>query len=273
MGAGMAMVLNTNLNSLFAQRSLARAGADVATAMQRLSSGRRINAAKDDPAGLAIAERMTAQIRGLGQAGRNINDGISLAQTAEGAIGQLGDNYQRIRELAVQAANDTNNTEDRLAIQLETSQLILENRRIVADTRFNGMALLDGSFAGSIQASDRAGDTIGFTIAAMVTHEDADIDMRSHAGATAALQAVDRKLEFLNTQRASLGAMQNRLTYAYGNAAMAAENLEAARSRILDTDYAAETATLARGLILQQVATAMLAQANSMPNLILQLLR
>jgi flagellin len=269
----MALILNTNVNSLFAQRSLARAGADVSTAMQRLSSGRRINSAKDDPAGLAIAERMTAQLRGLSQAGRNINDGISLAQTAEGAIGQLGENYQRIRELAVQAANDTNNAGDRRAIQLEVNQLILENRRIVADTRFNGIALLDGSFAGSIQTSDRAGDTIDFSIDAMVTREDADIDMTSHAGATAALEFIDRKLEFLNTQRASLGAMQNRLGYAHDNAAMTAENLEAARSRILDTDYAAETAALARGLILQQVASAMLAQANSMPNLILQLLR
>jgi flagellin len=273
MGAGMAMTLNTNTNSLFVQRALARSGTDVARSLQRLSSGLRINSAKDDPAGLAIAQRMTSQLRGLSQAGRNLNDGISLAQTAEGAIGELGNNYQRIRELAVQAASDTNNANDRLAIQLETNELIKENRRIVAETRFNGRALLDGSFAGAIQASDRAGDTIDFTIGAMVTRDDADIDMSSHAGATAALAFLDKKLDFLNVQRASLGAMQNRLGYAYDNAMMASENLAASRSRILDTDYAAETAALARGLILQQVGYAMPAQANTMPNQILQLLR
>ncbi|HEX8603598.1 MAG TPA: flagellin [Pseudoduganella sp.] len=269
----MAMILNTNTDSLFVQRALARSGADVARSIQRLSSGLRINSAKDDPAGLAIAQRMTAQLRGLGQAGRNLNDGISLAQTAEGAIGELGNNYQRIRELAVQAANDTNNANDRQAIQLEANALITENRRIVAETRFNGTALLDGSFAGAIQASDRAGDTIDLAIGAMVTREDADIDMSSHAGATAALTYLDKKLDFLNMQRASLGAMQNRLGYAYGNTMMASENLAAARSRIMDTDYAAETAALARGLILQQVGYAMLAQANTRPNQILQLLR
>jgi flagellin len=269
----MAMTLNTNLDSLFAQRALARSSAAVATSIQRLSSGLRINSAKDDPAGLAIADRMSAQLRGLSQAGRNLNDGISVAQTAEGAISEIGNNYQRIRELAVQAANDTNNANDRLAIQLETNALIKENRRIVADTRFNGIALLDGSFSSAIQASDRAGDTIDFSIGALFTQGDADIDMSSHAGATAALQFIDKKLDFLNLQRAGLGAMQNRLSYANSNAAMASENLAAARSRIQDTDYAAETAALARNLILQQVGFAMLAQANSRPNLILQLLR
>ncbi|WP_338767703.1 flagellin [Massilia sp. METH4] len=269
----MAMILNTNIDSLFVQRALARSTAEATTALQRLSSGRRINSAKDDPAGLAIAERMTAQLRGLSQAGRNLNDGISLAQTAEGAIGQLGDNYQRIRELAVQAANDTNNANDRLAIQLETNALILENRRIVADTRFNGIALLDGTFSGSIQASDHAGDTIDVAIAAMEVREDRDIDMRSHAGATAALEYIDKKLEFLNQQRAKLGAMQNRLGYAHDNAMMASENLAAARSRIMDTDYAAEASKLTRAQILQQAGFAMLAQANSMPKMILQLLR
>lgn len=269
----MAMILNTNVDSLFVQRALGRSTAEAATALQRLSSGLRINSARDDPAGLAIAQRMSAQLRGLSQAGRNLNDGISVAQTAEGAIGELGNNYQRIRELAVQAASDTNNASDRQAIQIEASQLILENRRIVADTRFNGIALLDGSFSGAIQASDRAGDTIDFSIGATVTREDGDIDMSSHAGATAALQYLDRKLETINQQRASLGAMQNRFTYAYGNTMMASENLAAARSRIMDTDYAAEASKLTRAQILQQAGYAMLAQANSMPKMILQLLR
>ncbi|TWI61568.1 flagellin [Pseudoduganella lurida] len=268
----MAITL-TNVNSLFAQRALARAGADTTTVLQRLSSGLRINSAKDDAAGLAISDRMTSRLRGLTQAGRNLNDGISLTQTAESAIGQLGDNFQRIRELAVQAANDTNNASDRDAIQQETNELVKENRRIVAVTRFNGIALLDGSFHGSIQASERAGDVIPIHIAAMFTAQEEDIDMGSHAGATAALKYIDGKLDFFNLQRASLGAMQNRLGRAYDNASNAFTNLSDARSRILDTDYAAEAATLTRSQILQQAASAMLAQANSMPNQILTLLR
>lgn len=269
----MAMHLNTNVNSLFAQRALARAGMDVATSLQRLSSGLRINSAKDDAAGLAIAGRMTSRLRGLDQAGRNINDGISLAQTAEGALAQIGDNFQRIRELAVQAANDTNNHSDRAAIQLETDELVKENRRIVTDTRFNGIALLDGSFAGAIQVGDRAGDLLMFAIAAVFTHEDEAIDMGSHAGATAALTYIDSKIDFIGIERARLGAMQNRLTYAYNNTRVMAENLTASRSRIVDTDFAAEAATMTRAQILQQAASAMLSQANAMPNQILQLLR
>jgi flagellin len=269
----MAMTLNTNVTSLFAQRSLARAGQDVAGALQRLSSGLRINSAKDDAAGLAISQRMTSQLRGLSQAGRNINDGISLTQTAESGMSQLGDNFQRIRELAVQAANDTNSSSDRDAIQRETNELMKENRRIVEDTKFNGIALLDGSFNGAIQASDRAGDHIMVTIAAMFTANETDIDMSDHAGATVALQYIDSKLDFINVQRASMGAMQNRLGHAYENATMTATNLSAARSQILDTDFAADAAMLTRSQILQQAASAMLAQANSMPNQILQLLR
>ncbi|QGZ39957.1 flagellin [Pseudoduganella flava] len=269
----MAMTLNTNVSSLFAQRALTRSGMDVTTSLQRLSSGLRINSAKDDAAGLAISERMTSRLRGLAQAGRNINDGISLTQTAESALGQIGDNFQRIRELAVQAANDTNNASDRRAIQLEADELVKENQRLVVDTRFNGMALLDGSFSGAIQASERAGDLLMFQIAAVFTHEDEDIDMSDHAGATLALQYIDSKIDFIDIERARLGAMQNRLTYAYNNVSMTSENLAASRSRILDTDFAAEAANLTRAQILQQAGSAMLAQANSMPNQILQLLR
>jgi flagellin len=268
----MAITL-TNVNSLFAQRALARAGTDMATVLQRLSSGLRINAAKDDAAGLAISDRMTARLRGLTQSGRNINDGISLTQTAESAIGQIGDNFQRIRVLAVQAANDTNSASDRDAIQQETNELLKESRRIVETTRFNGIALLDGSFHGTIQASERAGDSIAIHIAAMFTAQDDDLDMGSHAGATAALKYIDAKLDFFNVQRAGLGAMQNRLGFAYDNASNAFANLADARSRILDTDYAMEAANLTRSQILQQAASAMLAQANSMPNQILTLLR
>lgn len=269
----MAMTLNTNVASLFAQRALARAGSDVETSLRRLSSGLRINSAKDDAAGLAISSRMTSRMQGLTQAGRNINDGISLAQTAESGIGQLGDIFQRVRELAVQAANDTNNASDRAAIQTETNELMSESRRIASVTRFNGIALLDGSFNGSIQASERAGDLLTITISAMFTPDDEDIDMNSHDGATAALKFIDRKLEFFNLERARLGAVQNRLTYAYSNTSMTYENLASARSQILDTDFAAEAASLTRAQILMQAASAMLAQANSMPNQILTLLR
>ena len=269
----MAMTLNTNVNSLFAQRSLARANMDVETSLRRLSSGLRISSARDDAAGLAISDRMTSRMRGLTQAGRNINDGISLAQTAESGVSQLSDIYQRVRELAVQAANDTNNASDRAAIQTETNQLVLEGRRIAETTRFNGIALLDGSFNGAIQASERAGDTLTIMISAMFTRDDEDIDMSSNDGATAALKFIDTKLDFFNLERARLGAVQNRLTYAYNNSAMAYENLASARSQTLDTDFAAEAASLTRAQILQQAASAMLAQANSMPRQILTLLR
>jgi flagellin len=269
----MAVTINTNVNALFAQRMLVRSGSDVETSLRRLSSGLRINSAKDDAAGLAIADRMTSRLRGLDQAGRTINDGISIAQTAESALGQIGDNFQRIRELAVQAANDTNNASDRRAIQTETDELVKENRRIVEDSRFNGLMLLDGSFKGAIQAGDKVGDLLTFTIPAVFTNEDEDIDMGDHAGATLALEYIDAKLGFLNTERARLGAVQERLSYAYENAASMREHLAESRSRIADTDFASEASSLTRAQILQQAGNAMLAQANSMPNQILQLLR
>ncbi len=275
----MPLTINNNLNSLFAQRALGRAGADVSASLQRLSSGLRINSAKDDAAGLAISQRMGAQLRGLSQAGRNINDGISLTQTAESAIGQIGDNFQRIRELAVQAASDTNNSSDRAAIQQEADELVKENYRIATDTNFNGLKLLDGSFNGALQIGHRAGDVLMLNLPSMFRQNSGGgfaedpISLANHADATLALTYLDGQLANINLQRAKLGATQNRLTFAYENVQSMSINLSESRSRIVDTDFAAEAANLTRSQILQQAGSAMLAQANSMPNQILQLLR
>lgn len=275
----MPLTINNNVNSLFAQRALGRAGADVSASLQRLSSGLRINSAKDDAAGLAISQRMGAQLRGLTQAGRNINDGISLTQTAESAIGQLGDNFQRIRELAVQAANDTNSSSDRAVIQREADELVRENYRIATDTNFNGLKLLDGSFNGALQIGHRAGDVLMLNLPSIFKQNSSGgfaedpISLASNADATAALTYLDGQLANINLQRAKLGATQNRLTFAYENVQSMSGNLAESRSRIVDTDFAAEATNLTRSQILQQAASAMLAQANSMPNQILQLLR
>ncbi len=275
----MPLSINNNVNSLFAQRALGRAGADLSASLQRLSSGLRINSAKDDAAGLAISQRMGAQLRGLTQAGRNINDGISLTQTAESAIGQLGDNFQRIRELAVQAANDTNSSSDRAVIQREADELVRENYRIATDTNFNGLKLLDGSFNGALQIGHRAGDVLMLNLPSIFKQNSSGgfaedpISLASNADATAALTYLDGQLANINLQRAKLGATQNRLTFAYENVQSMSGNLAESRSRIVDTDFAAEATNLTRSQILQQAASAMLAQANSMPNQILQLLR
>ncbi|AXA92874.1 flagellin [Massilia sp. YMA4] len=275
----MALTLNTNPSSLFAQRALTRSGADMSSVLQRLSSGLRINSARDDAAGLVISQGMTAQMRGLTQAGRNINDGISLTQTAESAVGTIGENFQRIRELAVQAANDTNSAGDRAAMQREADELIKENFRIATDTNFNGLKLLDGSFNGAVQLGHRAGDVVMLTISSLFQQTDGGafaeppLSLANHADATAALTYLDKQLANINVQRAHLGAMQNRLTHAFENVQTMSGNLAESRSRILDTDFAADAANLTRTQILQQAGSAMLAQANTLPNQILQLLR
>ncbi len=396
----MALVINTNINSLTAQRNLSSSQGSLATSMQRLSSGLRVNSAKDDAAGLAIAERMNAQIRGLNVAARNANDGISLAQTAEGSLGKIGDMLQRMRELAVQSANATNSASDRTALQAEVSQLRSEIGRVAGSTAFNGTNLLDGNFTaanfqvgansgqiitvGSIVnastnqlgstnfASDTlavapvggtayanlgavadgnikiAGESIGALgtatsnaerigqIAAGINNVSsktginasfdsvagtlvltsknsiaadtvtvagttgtnggvtslADIglttnagftavekkgidtlDISSYAGSALALQQIDSALNQINSSRADLGALQSRFENAASNIAIQAENTSAARGRIVDADFAAETANMSRANILQQAGTAMVAQANQLPQQVLQLLR
>ena len=377
-------VINTNVMSLNAQRNLSQSNNDLATSIERLSTGLRINSAKDDAAGLAISERFTSQIRGLDQAVRNANDGISLAQTAEGALGEVANNLQRIRELSVQSSNATNSSSDRAALQAEVSQLLTEINRVADQTTFNGVNLLDGSFSGAVfqiganagenitvssladantaalgsvsqatasvaasgltgfasgiaaggvtvngvdigaiagagSAAERAGQlvdainevssqtnvgasydsatgqitltgsqdiiiagteddatTAGWanaTVATAATSTGIDtLDISSYAGAQLGIQLVDSALSNINSSRADLGALQSRFESVVSNLQTTSENLSASRSRIQDADFAAETAALTRGQILQQAGTAMLAQANSAPQNVLSLL-
>ncbi len=390
----MPQTINTNIVSLNAQRNLNMSQSSLATSMQRLSSGLRVNSAKDDAAGLAIAERMNTQVRGLNVAARNANDGISLAQTAEGALGKLGDMLQRMRELAVQSANATNNATDRAALQAEVAQLKEEIQRVATTTSFNGTKVLDGSFtAQSFQVGANAGETIvlsaivnaeldalgtlevadsyqattaagmaftdpaaatsisinGVTVSvgalggrtgaqtitalqdALQTAKDAsaanaaaldgvtlaadgtisldstsvqaitigatvnmstapattagtltanaaetgiaNLTIASAESAAFAITAIDTALTAINEARGTLGAVQSRFENAIANIQVTAENLSAARGRIMDADFAAETANLSRAQILQQAGTAMVAQANQLPQQVLQLLQ
>ncbi|MES2102197.1 MAG: flagellin [Pseudomonadota bacterium] len=384
----MSLSINTNVNSLTAQRNLGASQSSLATSMQRLSSGLRVNSAKDDAAGLAISERMNTQIRGLNVAARNANDGISLAQTAEGALGKIGDMLQRMRELAVQSANATNNQTDRDALQAEVGQLKEEIQRVASTTKFNGTALLDGSFTSkAFQVGANSGETItlasvanaqlaglgtltppptysqttaaavgafatgivagalsingvGIVTAAtadaptqataldaafaaakaanpsalanvtmtagVITSTDQNLTIAGTmagvtgitAGTTAgtatpgvqetgianltigtaedaasAMDAIDSALTAINTARGTLGAVQSRFENAIANIQVTSENLSAARGRIVDADFAAETANMSRANILQQAGTAMVAQANQLPQQVLQLLR
>jgi flagellin len=374
-------VIYTNVLSLNAQRNMLRSSGDLATSMQRLSTGLRINSAKDDAAGLAISERMTSQIRGLDQAARNANDGISLAQTAEGALVQVTSNLQRIRELAVQSRNATNSDSDRAALDAEAQELRAEINRIASQTQFNGVNLLDGSFANkAFQVGANAGQTI--TISNIVNANDtnlgtytsaqvtgiaatattaitagdltintvsvgaiatassateraaqirdainsvadqtgvyarndtattltlvstsditiglagtattattgltaattaagtstgfATLDLTTTAGADTAINQMDAALQTINSARAELGAIQTRFESAVASVQTTSENLSAARSRIRDADFAAETANLTRAQILQQAGVAMLSQANAAPQTVLGLLR
>jgi flagellin len=389
------MTINTNINSLTAQRNLTMSQGSLATSMQRLSSGLRVNSAKDDAAGLAISERMNTQIRGLNVAARNANDGISLAQTAEGALGKVGDMLQRMRELAVQSANATNSASDRVALQAEVTQLRNEIGRVATQTAFNGTKLLDGSFTaatfqvgansgetitatgivdattGSLGSTNFASDTLatsaatnlGAVTAGNITIQDAGgnpvsigalptatsaaerlgqlaaginnvsgktgvnayidtvnstlvltsqndiqadaiavdgtqvadlaaiglttnagatsaatvgidtLDVSSFAGSSLALQQIDSALNQINSSRADLGALQSRFENAVSNIQIQSENTSAARGRIVDADFAAETANMSRANILQQAGTAMVAQANQLPQQVLQLLK
>ncbi len=379
----MPQVINTNVLSLNAQRNLNTSGSQLATSLQRLSSGLRINSAKDDAAGLAISERFTAQIRGLNQAARNANDGISLAQTAEGALAEVGNNLQRIRELAVQSRNATNSSTDRAALQVEALALKTEIDRVATTTSFNGTKLIDGSFSNQVfqvganvgetmtvsgivnaqssalgtssiaqvtgaaasaftaitagdltintvsvgaiaadtNAANRASSvmaavnsyasqtgvyatilasaptqvvlssssaitvglagtattaTTGLTAATTATATQtgfAALDISTTAGADAAITAMDAALSAVNTGRAQLGALQNRFSSVVNTLSTTSENLSASRSRIQDADFAAETANMTRSQILQQAGTAILAQANAVPQNVLSLLK
>jgi flagellin len=267
----MSLSINTNLLSLNAQRNLSTSQNSLATSMQRLSSGLRINSAKDDAAGLAIATRMDAQIRGINVAIRNANDGISLAQTAEGALSTVTDALQRMRELAVQAQNGSNGTTDRANLDTEYQQLSAEITRIAAQTKFNGIAIVGASAgAQTFQVGANNGDTLTITTTTVTTVAG---DLTTAANASTAVAALDTELNTITTNRATYGAAISRFGMAISNLSITGENQTAAKGRIMDADFAAETANLSRAQILQQAGTAMIAQANQQPNLVLNLLK
>ena len=267
----MPQAINTNLNSLNAQRNLAGSQMSLATSMQRLSSGLRVNSAKDDAAGLAIASRMDAQVRGTTVAMRNANDGISMAQTAEGALATVTDALQRMRELAVQAQNGTNSTTDRANIDTEYQALSQEITRVAAQTKFNGTAIV-GAGAGVqvFQVGANNGDTLTITTSTVTT---VGGGLTTAAAASTAVAALDTAIDTITTERASYGAAMNRFGMAIANLAISGENQTAARGRIMDADFATETANLSRAQILQQAGNAMVAQANQLPNQVMALLR
>lgn len=269
--------INTNLSSLNAQRNLTKSATELSTSMQRLSSGLRVNSAKDDAAGMSIATKMDSQVRGMSQASRNANDGISMIQTADGALSNISDALQRMRELAVQGANATNGSDEWNNIDTEIKALNTEIARIASDTKFNGNALLTAAGdSKDIQVGADSGQKITVSFGANTAYAGlaaTDVDVTDVASASDAIAKIDGALKALNTERSSLGTAQNRMGYAISNLATNIENQSAAKSRITDTDYAAETSKLSRSQILQQAGTAMLAQANSAPNSVMSLLR
>ena len=271
-------VINTNYLALVSQNNLNKSQSALGSAIQRLSSGLRINSAKDDAAGQAIANRMTAQVRGLTQAARNANDGISLAQTAEGNLNEINNNLQRIRELAVQAANDTNSADDRTSIQEEIDARVAEIDRIAASAEFNNTKLLDGSVTSltiQVGANATANDTITIstTDARAVTLGVNALTVTDNTAAQATITAVDSALKDVDSARSGLGAIQNRFESTIANLNNTITNLSASRSRIEDADYAVEVSNMTRAQILQQAGTAVLAQANQVPQTMLSLLR
>ncbi|WP_269633788.1 flagellin N-terminal helical domain-containing protein [Pelomonas sp. BJYL3] len=303
----MPQTINTNIASLNAQRNLNMSQGMLSVAMQRLSSGLRVNSAKDDAAGLAIAERMNTQVRGMTVAVRNANDGISLAQTAEGSLGKIGDMLQRMRELAVQGANGTNNVDDRSALNNEFLQLQTEIGRLVRNTTFNGSQILTGAattYTFQVGANATTDDQIQVAVSDMLTTTTAagkndgalaavidttatdilnlgaagtgttfDVYAGGTQGALDSLAKIDLALAQVNLARSTFGATQNRFDAVIANLQVAVENQAAARSRIMDADYAQETSSLSRAQILQQAGNAMVAQANQLPQQVLQLLK
>ncbi|BAL23751.1 flagellin [Azoarcus sp. KH32C] len=278
----MAATINTNAMSMNAQRNLSTSQSMLATSVQRLSSGLRINSAKDDAAGLAISERMNAQVRGFNVAIRNANDGISMAQTAEGAMQSVTDNLQRMRELAVQAMNGTITTgtgSDAANLDTEYQQLKSEINRVLSGTTFNGINALNITADTKFQVGAGTATNDSITVSASQVSVSGALTGVSGsisgglAGASAELVAIDSALDKVNNARANWGAVQNRFQSVVQNLQVSSENIAAARGRIVDADFAQETANMTRGQILQQAGTAMLAQANSMPNNVLTLLR
>lgn len=294
----MALYVNTNTTSLYAQRQLGNSGDVLDKSFERLASGQRINSAADDAAGLQISNRLTSQTNGLNQAMRNANDGISLAQTAEGAMDETTNMLQRMRTLAIQSANGSNTDDDRLAIQQEISQLATEIDRVADTTTFGGQNLLDGSYAsGTFQVGADASQTISFSLASGGTNNSVDISaaggfnvqglstsagttiissltasVSSVANAQSMIEMLGSMIAAVDTKRAELGAVQNRFSSTISNLGNIKENVEGARSRIRDADFAEETATMTSNQILQQASTTILSQANQRPQSAMSLL-
>ncbi|WP_346209761.1 flagellin A [Aeromonas salmonicida] len=302
----MALYINTNVSSLNAQRNLMNTNKSLDTSYTRLASGLRINSAKDDAAGLQISNRLTSQVNGLDQGNRNANDGISVAQTAEGAMDEVTSMLQRMRTLAQQSANGSNNTDDRTALQQEYTQLMTEIDRVAKDTTFGGQNLLSGGYVGSFQVGADAGQTITFrmttafsisgmasatkgsaTVTTTTTGEPYSVaknpsgtvtttsigTITSAKDAQSAMANLDYMIKVVDSKRAELGAVQNRFDSTIRNQANVSENVSAARSRIRDADFATETANLTKQNILQQAASTILSQANQRPQSALSLLQ
>jgi len=280
----MASIINTNVGSLTAQRNLNSSQSSLATSMQRLSSGLRINSAKDDAAGLAISERMGAQVRGMNVAIRNANDGISMSQTAEGALSKVGDALQRMRELAIQSRNATNSSSDKDSLNKEFGELQNEIQRVLGGTAFNGKHIL-GADATTMTFQIGANTTSDDVVTMSMTNMTTNSDITSVTGTSASIGAsatvgdiatvidnIDSAIDTINDQRATYGAQQSRFDAIIANLQQAAESQSAAKSRITDADFAQETANMSRAQILQQAGTAMVAQANSLPQQVLRLL-
>ena len=270
----MALSVNSNIASLNSQRQLSNSTNELNTSYQRLSSGKRINSAKDDAAGLQISSRLTSQVNGLNQGSRNANDAISLAQTAEGALDEYTNTVQRMRTLAVQASNGSNTEADLAALDTEYTELEFELTRISEQASFGGTALLDSTYSANFQIGADAGQTISITISASfsVAAIGAAGNLTTFADAQSVITNLDSVLSTVNSTRSDLGAKQNRFSSVIRSNDNAAENVSASRSRIEDTDYAAESAQLARNSVLQQAASSMLAQANQQPQIALSLL-
>lgn len=285
----MAMYINTNVASLNAQRMMTSANSSMDVSYARLASGKRINSAKDDAAGLQISDRLTSQINGLDQGNRNANDGISVAQTAEGSMDEVTSMLQRIRTLAQQSANGSNTTADRTALQQEVRQLGKEIKRISTDTTFGGQKLLDGTYKGIFQVGADTKQTIsfqmsvGFALSLMATTAGATagvfdvaataISISDATNAQSVLANVDKLISFVDSKRAELGAAQNRMDSTVRNQSNISQNLSDARSRIQDADFATETANMTKQNILQQAASTILSQANQRPQSALSLLK
>ena len=274
----MTIFVNTNVSSLNTRRQLINSGVNLNTAFERLSSGFRINRAADDAAGLQISDRMTSQIKGLDQAARNANDGISLAQTTEGALAEATNALQRIRVLAIQSQNGINTSADRVALQKEVAALKLEVSRIAAYTQFGGVNILRGDYSAAFLVGANGGQIIsvnisrtgGFGFSGLTNGT--NLSVLSNSLASAALTTIDAAISTIDAKRADLGALQNRFQSTIRNLANISENVSAARSRILDTDFATETAELTRWQIIQQASTTILSQANQRPQAALSLL-